>query len=373
MKLKDLIPGGVSDGKSAHDIANKHNVPLEQIQKQIQMGIKVEMEHTNDRAKAEEIARDHLMELPDYYDKLKAIEPHHDLNEADNLVSVTAGDMLDSFIQKYAGRTIICFDTETLGLKTQIDYIQLTELAAMAVDGNTFEIIDTMNYKAELRPDAKNVTSSPYSPEFKDYVKREKGSLKRDTKRRSKKKKSVNWKDMKINKDRFFTPKMAMDLTRYDEPTAEFIQEKQIIEKFIQFISKYDNVVLMAQNARFDMKVIASRARKYNLRLPSNIKVADTLVLTKNTLTALLKTLDNSNDTQAKELKQKLTKTDKRGVGRISMSLGVLAKALDIEPTGWHNALADVEMTIQVLRKVIDFIKQRRDVDIRNSMKKSIY
>mgnify|MGYP002813226582 CR=1 FL=1 len=41
---------------------------------QLQMGIKVEMEHTNDPAIAEKIARDHLAEIKDYYSRLKKME-----------------------------------------------------------------------------------------------------------------------------------------------------------------------------------------------------------------------------------------------------------------------------------------------------------
>jgi hypothetical protein len=39
--------------------------------KELEMGIEVELEHTDDRKKAEEIAREHLAETPDYYSKMK--------------------------------------------------------------------------------------------------------------------------------------------------------------------------------------------------------------------------------------------------------------------------------------------------------------
>jgi uncharacterized protein YktB (UPF0637 family) len=44
------------------------------IQKDLEDGIKVEMEHTKDRQVAKEIAKDHLSEDPNYYKKLKKIE-----------------------------------------------------------------------------------------------------------------------------------------------------------------------------------------------------------------------------------------------------------------------------------------------------------
>lgn len=41
---------------------------------ELKKGIKVEMEHTTDKAIAEKIARDHLAEIPDYYTRLAAME-----------------------------------------------------------------------------------------------------------------------------------------------------------------------------------------------------------------------------------------------------------------------------------------------------------
>jgi hypothetical protein len=76
---EDKIPGGLADDLSIEDIAKRHSVSVGQIEAQLEKGKKVEMEHTDDPKKAEEIAKDHLMEMPDYYDKLEKIEPTHEL------------------------------------------------------------------------------------------------------------------------------------------------------------------------------------------------------------------------------------------------------------------------------------------------------
>lgn len=55
-------------------LAKKHNVSLDVIEKQIAKGVKVEREHTSDEKTAREIALDHLSEFPDYYDRLKKVE-----------------------------------------------------------------------------------------------------------------------------------------------------------------------------------------------------------------------------------------------------------------------------------------------------------
>ncbi len=70
----DLLDGGLADKKTPSDIAKHHNVALSAVQQQIKKGIKVEMEHTNNKNVALEICLDHLMEDPKYYDKLETIE-----------------------------------------------------------------------------------------------------------------------------------------------------------------------------------------------------------------------------------------------------------------------------------------------------------
>lgn len=60
----DKIPGGKADDRTSDEFDPK----------ELEMGIKVEREHTDDPKLAEEIARDHLVELPDYYSRLLKME-----------------------------------------------------------------------------------------------------------------------------------------------------------------------------------------------------------------------------------------------------------------------------------------------------------
>lgn len=73
MKLDSIKP---LDKKTftPEQIAEKHGVPISHINSQLEIGIKVEMEHTSHKDVAREIALDHLMELPDYYTRLKKVE-----------------------------------------------------------------------------------------------------------------------------------------------------------------------------------------------------------------------------------------------------------------------------------------------------------
>lgn len=58
-----------------HGLARKENVSPRDVNKsQLRKGIKVEMEHTNDKCVAQCIALDHLAEIPDYYTRLAKME-----------------------------------------------------------------------------------------------------------------------------------------------------------------------------------------------------------------------------------------------------------------------------------------------------------
>jgi hypothetical protein len=71
---KDKIKGGKADKMSIADIAKKHDVSVESIKAQIEMGKKIEMEHVDSEKLAEEISMDHLDEIPDYYTRLNKME-----------------------------------------------------------------------------------------------------------------------------------------------------------------------------------------------------------------------------------------------------------------------------------------------------------
>jgi len=63
----------VKSMKTKHQkLADKHGVSLEQIEKELAMGDKVEFEHTSDKLEAHNIAMEHIIEDPEYYSKLKA-------------------------------------------------------------------------------------------------------------------------------------------------------------------------------------------------------------------------------------------------------------------------------------------------------------
>jgi hypothetical protein len=71
---QELQIGKVAKGMSVQQIAQHHNTTVDEIQKQLDKGIQVEMEHTDNQDIARAIALDHVYESPVYYDKLETIE-----------------------------------------------------------------------------------------------------------------------------------------------------------------------------------------------------------------------------------------------------------------------------------------------------------
>jgi len=72
--MKNTIKGGKADKMTVKDIADKFKVSVDKIEAQIKKGVKIELEHTDDKERATEIAMDHITEFPDYYDRLIKME-----------------------------------------------------------------------------------------------------------------------------------------------------------------------------------------------------------------------------------------------------------------------------------------------------------
>jgi hypothetical protein len=90
---------GLGSGMTAEDVAKKHEVPVESIEAQIEKGMKVELEHTSDLDEARDIALDHLVEFPDYYDRLEKMEKEAEKNLEEEFISFLKEEM--SHNEKY--------------------------------------------------------------------------------------------------------------------------------------------------------------------------------------------------------------------------------------------------------------------------------
>jgi hypothetical protein len=102
MNESNKLEGGLADNKSLIQIAKKHNAKnyyqiddtVKSLKKQLEMGMKVETEHTDDKDKAKEIAFDHLWEDPKYYSKLSKIEEGKNSHEHDDDMVIGVAEIL---------------------------------------------------------------------------------------------------------------------------------------------------------------------------------------------------------------------------------------------------------------------------------------
>jgi hypothetical protein len=74
--------GPVKSYKSPEELAKKHGVSVEEIKKQLEIGTKVEFEHTTSKSSARITALHHLEEIPDYYSRLVKMEGEAEMKEA---------------------------------------------------------------------------------------------------------------------------------------------------------------------------------------------------------------------------------------------------------------------------------------------------
>ena len=77
MGVTDRLPGGAADF-----MADERFDPV-----QLARGIEHELEHTADPALAKEIAKDHLIEHPDYYTRLERMEREAEMHPNRTLVT----------------------------------------------------------------------------------------------------------------------------------------------------------------------------------------------------------------------------------------------------------------------------------------------
>ena len=92
--MENKLEGGKGDKMTPKKIADKFDVKVKDVKKQIDYGTCVECEHTDDKQKAKEIATDHVAEFPDYYNRIHKMEKQAEkhwgkkekANESKNLI-----------------------------------------------------------------------------------------------------------------------------------------------------------------------------------------------------------------------------------------------------------------------------------------------
>ena len=295
------------------------------------------------------------------------------MNEV-KLYGKTIPEMLDH-IAKFKGKTLIFFDTETTGLEPNRPYEQVTQIAAMAVNGDDWSLLDKFEDKASLNPNAQQILNDPtiksfvaklkepgikvtldtgeLSPEIQSLIRGITNPISREYM-----KDYVRW--LKKYKKHPSSLEDILGLTRYSsgKPESDRVSEKEMLVNFESFLKKYgSNVIMIAHNAGFDMKTIEARRKANGLGRMDKKPVFDNLQFVRYFLVPLVVKLNDQEFLDQIKTKSKAQP--------YSASLGKVAQAMKINPSGWHDALADVDMMIQVMRQLIDMLEKNTSVDIK--------
>jgi len=240
-------------------------------------------------------------------------------------------------LSSYADNTWIFFDTETTGLRPEKEGVgpQLTQIAAVAAKPSWISsddeptILGTFNEKISFTDYTKQLMTNPTSSE------------------------RLAWdqKDKALGSRSLGDPRKLLSMTSYGKSNVRYRDEQVVIDDFLAFITKFNNPILIAQNASFDMKFLNVRSGGKMPRFP----VLDTLTLIQQYLFPAVKSSADSGDPEAISLLQRF-----KNKGRLSASMGTIAKAYDIETSGWHDALEDVKMLMSMYRFVLKTLETQR-------------
>jgi DNA polymerase III alpha subunit (gram-positive type) len=139
---------------------------------------------------------------------------------------------------------------------------------------------------------------------------------------------------------------------------SEFHDESESLEDFFKFLKQFDEPILIIQNAQFDMRFLNTR----NPIIKFDNEVIDTKQIAQLFYLPCLQKLAET-ELQFKEMIDKIGTSD-RDNGLISSSLSKIGPVLGINMTGYHDALTDTKLMMQMLQSMIEFLKQHKDLDI---------
>lgn len=240
----------------------------------------------------------------------------------------TIPQLLNWIEKKSIDNDWVWLDTETTGLggpkKTQ-----LTQISAISTKynfkSNTFTKKDSFNKKIKLTEDTKRKMNQPDS--------------------------NVKW---------------VLSFNRYGEKAGKYFDEDFVMNEFHQWLNEQNNPMLVIQNAQFDMNMLNARYK--------DIKFDDEIFDTKSLIQLYyLPTVQKLSETDDfyKSLIEEIS-TSTRDKGLLNSSMKKIGPILKIDMTDYHDALKDCIITITMVSKIIDFLKENSDLDIMKYQKERI-
>jgi len=213
----------------------------------------------------------------------------------------------------------VLVDSETTGLKGPKNE-QLTQISAILIKydfkSNSFTEIDTFDEKIKLTQD----TKSKYN-------------------------------------DKNDKTKWVLSFNHYGSGNYKYKIESDVINDFNNWINKNSPCLLVAQNARFDMSMLSVRGNK-----KIENEVFDTKSLIQLYLLPLIQKLSETDSNYKKMVD--FIGTSERDNGLISSSMSKIGPALNIDMNGYHDALTDCKLMMNMFIKIIEMLNDNKEIDI---------
>jgi DNA polymerase III epsilon subunit-like protein len=223
------------------------------------------------------------------------------------------------WIEYNSDRTWIFVDTETTGLLGPYKE-QLTQVSGLAVnydaETNEFKEKDKFNKKIKLTEEIKIKMKEPSS-----------------------------------------IIKSVLKFNRYGEKEPIFYDEQEVLDSFYEWVVSFDNPMLIIQNAQFDMKMLNVRGIKHEC------EVLDTKEVLQMFYLPIILTLADK-DTKYKKIAD-IIGTSERDNGLANSSMSKIGPLMGLDMTNYHDAINDCRITIQMFIKIIDFLREHEELDIK--------
>lgn len=149
----------------------------------------------------------------------------------------------------------------------------------------------------------------------------------------------------------------VLSFNHYGSGNYKYKDEKQIVDQFFDWTNEFSPCLFIAQNAAFDMQMLAGR---YGHKIKN--EVFDTKMLIQLYFLPLIQKLAET-DPKYKEMVNTIG-ISARDNGLISSSMGKIGPATGVVMTGYHDALTDCKITIQMYQRIVDLLKQHQSLDI---------
>jgi DNA polymerase III epsilon subunit-like protein len=229
----------------------------------------------------------------------------------------------DNPFKMIKNRKIVFFDTETTGFKPASS--QITEIGAIIVDGNTLQEEAEYHQMIELNAETEQRLHTKVKPG-----------------------------EMSVSD--------ILKMTGYYDQSGERAEERTAIDGLNNFIPQ--GCILCAHNAKFDMKMVNSRAKRLGTDpIRGQSKVLDTMIMNQQFFVPMSQELEMNDEVdiniknKAKQQLHKLSEEwgkTRRGA-KYSSKLGNMSKAFTGEVGNWHTAVADSRMAIGIFKELKQF------------------